>query len=57
MLPLGFNPFGNDVESHALPQRNDGPCNGGAIGVYQHVTHKRLVNFQLVQRKRAVIPS
>ena len=48
-LFLGFDPFGNDSQSQALPQSYDGAGNDRIVGIRVHVSDERPVNLQLVE--------
>ena len=44
-----FDPFGNHIQRQTLAHGDDGPNDGRVLRVHQHVTHKGLVNLELVQ--------
>ena len=46
-----FNPFCDDSHAQAACQSNDGVGNGLVFHICAKVTHKRLVNFEHIQRK------
>ena len=50
-LGSGFHRFGDDLQIHGLGQRNDGSGNSGSVPVDGNVAHKRLVDFQCMNRK------
>ena len=49
-LSFGFHNLGNHAQPKTLSERHNGSGYRRIVGLKEHIAHKRLVNFQLVER-------
>ncbi len=50
-LRLGFHALGDDPQTQALRQGDDGPGDGGVADVVQQIPDETLVDLQFVERQ------